>query len=162
MTDRVTRVTAGGKRMTFRAALLIGDRKGRVGLAVEKGLDVQIAMDKAYRQAKKHLVRVPLVNDTIPHPVSTKFGSAVVMLKPAPRGTGLKCGGAVRAVLELAGVPNAVSKIMNSSNKINIAKATFEAIAQLRAPRAPKAEDGKAQEAGVGSQDEKRERTAKS
>lgn len=139
--DRVTRVTAGGKRMTFRAALLIGDKKGRVGFAVEKGLDVQISMDKAYRQAKKHLIRVPMVNGTIPHVVWTKFGSAMVMIKPAPQGTGLKCGGAVRAVLELAGVPNAVSKIVNSKNKINIAKATLEAIAQLRlpAPKAPKA-----------------------
>lgn len=132
--DRVTRVTAGGKRMSFRAAILIGDKKGRVGFAVEKGMDVQISMDKAYRQAKKHLLRVPMVNETIPHPVWTKFGSAVVMIKPAPRGTGLKCGGAVRSVLELAGVPNAVSKIVNSKNKINIAKATFEAISKLRLP----------------------------
>lgn len=139
--DRVTRVTAGGKRMTFRAAILIGDRKGRVGFAVEKGLDVQISMDKAYRQAKKHLVRIPLINDTIPHAAWAKFGSAVVMLKPAPKGTGLKCGGAVRTVFELAGVPNAVSKIVNSKNKLNIAKATFAAIAQLRLPppKAPKA-----------------------
>lgn len=132
--DRVTRVTAGGKRMTFRAAILIGDRKGRVGFAVEKGLDVQISMDKAYRQAKKRLIRIPLLNETIPHEVWSKFGSAVVMLKPAPKGTGLKCGGAVRSVLELAGVPNAVSKIVNSKNKLNIAKATFDAISKLRLP----------------------------
>lgn len=141
--DRVTRVTAGGKRMTFRAAILIGDRKGRVGFAVEKGLDVQISMDKAYRQAKKHLVRIPLVNDTIPHAAWAKFGSAVVMLKPAPKGTGLKCGGAVRSVLELAGVPNAVSKIVNSKNKLNIAKATFAAIAQLRLPPPKPVKEGK-------------------
>ncbi len=137
--DRVTRVTAGGKRMSFRAALIIGDRKGRVGFGVAKGADVQISMDKAYRKAKKTVIRVPLHNDTIPHAVWTKFGSAVVMLKPAPRGTGLKAGGAVRSVLELAGVPNAVSKIVNSKNKANIAKATFQAISMLRMP-APKKE----------------------
>lgn len=133
--DRVTRVTAGGKRMSFRCTLVIGDKKGRVGLGVAKGIDVQIAIDKAYRQAKKKVVRVPLIHDTIPHPAHVKFGSAVVLLKPAPRGTGLKCGGAVRMVLEFAGVPNASSKIMNSSNKINIAKATFKAIASLKVPK---------------------------
>ena len=125
--------------MSFRAALIIGDRKGRVGFGVAKGADVQISMDKAYRKAKKTVIRVPLHNDTIPHAVWTKFGSAVVMLKPAPRGTGLKAGGAVRSVLELAGVPNAVSKIVNSKNKANIAKATFQAISMLRMP-APKKE----------------------
>lgn len=132
---RVTRVTAGGKRMSFRCTLVIGDKKGRVGLGIAKGIDVQIAIDKAYRQAKKKVIRVPLVHDTIPHPVKMKFGSAVVLLKPAPRGTGLKCGGAVRVVLELAGVPNASSKIMNSSNKINLAKATFEAIKVMKLPK---------------------------
>lgn len=141
--DRVTRVTAGGKRMSFRAALIIGDRKGRVGFGVAKGADVQISMDKAYRKAKKTVIRVPLHNDTIPHAVWTKFGSAVVMLKPAPRGTGLKAGGAVRSVLELAGVPNAVSKIVNSKNKANIAKATFQAIAMLRMPAPKKAKETK-------------------
>lgn len=132
--DRVTRVTAGGKRMSFRAAIVIGDKKGRVGFGVAKGNDVQLAMEKSFRQAKKTLVKVPLVEDTIPHPVTVKFGAAVVMLKPAPRGTGLKAGGAVRVVLELAGVPNAVSKIIRSSNKINIARATLEAIKLLSAP----------------------------
>lgn len=133
--SRVTRVTAGGKRMSFRCTLVIGDKKGRVGLGVAKGIDVQVAIDKAYRQAKKNVIRVPMIYDTIPHPTQVKFGSAVVLLKPAPRGTGLKCGGAVRVVLELAGVPNASSKIMNSSNKINLAKATFEGIKTLKLPK---------------------------
>ncbi len=133
--SRVTRVTAGGKRMSFRCTLIIGDKKGRVGLGIAKGIDVQIAIDKAYRQAKKKVIRVPLIYDTVPHPVKMKFGSAVVLVKPAPRGTGLKCGGAVRVVLELAGVPNASSKIMNSSNKINLAKATFEAIKVMKLPK---------------------------
>lgn len=128
---RVTRVTAGGKRMSFRCALIIGDRKGRVGLGVAKGADVQIAVDKAYRQAKKNLITVPMVDETIPHAVLMKFGSATVILKPAPKGTGLKSGGAMRVVLEYAGVPNAVSKILNSNNKINIAQATLNAIASL-------------------------------
>lgn len=131
---RVTRVTAGGKRMSFRAAVVIGDKKGRVGFGLAKGADVQLSLDKAFRQAKKHIVKIPLAEGTIPHPVWAKFGSAVILLKPAPQGTGLKCGGAVRVVLELAGVPNAVSKIVNSTNKINIAKATFKAIGQLRVP----------------------------
>jgi len=128
---RVTRVTAGGKRMSFRCALVIGDRKGRVGLGVAKGADVQIAVDKAYRQAKKNLVTVPIIDETFPHATTMKFGSAMVMLKPAPKGSGLKSGGAMRVILEYAGVPNAVTKILNSSNKINIAQATLLAISNL-------------------------------
>jgi len=129
---RVTRVTAGGKRMSFRCALVIGDQKGRVGLGVSKGADVQIAVEKAYRQAKRNLITVPIVNESIAHAVWVKYGAARVMLKPAPSGTGLKAGGAMRLVLEFAGVPNAVSKILNSNNKINIARATLEALKQLR------------------------------
>jgi len=128
---RVTRVTAGGKRMSFRCTLVIGDKKGRVGLGIAKGADVQIAVEKAYRQAKKKLIHVPIVNETIPHAVLLKSGSASILLKPAPKGIGLKAGGAVRVVLEYAGVPNAVSKILNSNNKLNIAQAALEAIAQL-------------------------------
>ncbi len=133
--DRVTRVTAGGKRMSFRASIVIGDKKGRVGFGVAKGLDVQLAMEKAVRQAKKTLIKVPLHNETIPHQVLMKFAAAEVLIKPAPKGTGLKAGGAARVILELAGVPNAVSKILRSSNKINIARATMEAIKLLRAPK---------------------------
>ena len=134
---RVTRVTAGGKRMSFRCALVIGDRKGRVGMGVAKGGDVQIAIEKAYRQAKKNVVTVPMVHETIPHPVWTKYGSAMILLKPAPKGTGLKSGGAVRMILEFAGVPNVVSRVLNSSNKINIARATLEAIGQLHIKEKP-------------------------
>lgn len=134
---RVTRVTAGGKRMSFRCALIIGDKKGRVGMGVAKGADVQIAIEKAYKQAKKDVLTVPLVDQTLPHPIAVKFGSAMIILKPAPVGTGLKSGGAMRTVLEFAGVPNAVSKIVNSSNKINIAKATLEAIRRLTTAHAP-------------------------
>ena len=132
---RVTRVTKGGKRMRFRASLIIGDRRGRVGFGVAKGGDVAMAVEKAFRQAKKNLITVPLVNETIPHEVARKFAAARVLIKPAPQGTGLKCGGPTRVVLELAGVPNAVSKLMGSGNKINNAKATFDALRALRAPR---------------------------
>ncbi|MCG2687549.1 30S ribosomal protein S5 [Candidatus Parcubacteria bacterium] len=128
---RVTRVTKGGKRMRFRACLLIGDRKGRVGLGVAKGADVQIAIEKAFRQAKKNIVNVQMKNETIPHDVYAKFGAAKVVLKPAPKGTGLKSGGAIRMVLTLAGVPNAVSKVLGGNNKINNAKATFSALRAL-------------------------------
>ena len=132
---RVTRVTKGGKRMRFRTCLIIGDRKGRVGMGVAKGADVAASVEKAFRQAKKNLVNVELVNGTIPHRVDMKFGAAKVILKPAPEGTGLKSGGPVRLVLELAGVPNAVSKVLGTNNKINNAKATFEALRALKAPR---------------------------
>lgn len=141
--SRVTRVTKGGKRMRFRTCLIIGDRKGRVGIGIAKGIDVAASVEKAFRQAKKNLIHVPFVNETIPHEVVQKFGAADVMIKPAPIGTGLKSGGAVRVVLELAGVPNAVSKILGSSNKINIARATFAAIRDLDSSKAQQAPKGK-------------------
>lgn len=130
---RVTRVTKGGKRMRFRACLIIGDKKGRVGYGVAKGLDVQAAVGKAFLQAKKKVLTVKLVNGTIPYAVRTKFAAAEVLLKPAPKGTGVKAGGATRVVLELAGVPNIVAKALGSSNKINNAKATMEALQALNA-----------------------------
>jgi small subunit ribosomal protein S5 len=122
--------------MRFRASVLIGDRKGRVGFGVAKGGDVAMAVDKATRQAKKSLFTVPLSNGTIPHEVDAKFAAARVLLKPAPQGTGLKSGGPTRMVLDLAGVPNAVSKVLGSNNKINNAKATFVALQALKARNA--------------------------
>ncbi len=138
---RVTRVTKGGKRMRFRASIIIGDRRGRVGFGVAKGVDVAMSVEKAFRQAKKNMVTVPLVNETIPHEVYSKYAAAKVLLKPAPKGTGLKSGGPTRMVLELAGVPNAVSKLLGAKNKINSAKATFLALSALKMPE-PKV-DGK-------------------
>ncbi len=129
---RVTRVTKGGKRMRFRALTVIGNRKGRAGFGLAKGVDVAAATGKATTQARKALLTVPLVKGTIPHAVDAKFGAARVLLKPAPEGTGVKAGGAVRIVLELAGVPNVVSKILGSGNKINNVKATFAALRKLR------------------------------
>ncbi len=132
---RVTRVTKGGKRMRFRALTVIGNRKGRVGYGVAKGLDFSLSVTKAATQARKALITVPLVNETIPHAVEAKFAAARILLKPAPKGTGIKAGGAVRVVLELAGVPNVVSKILGSASKINNVKATFAALKKLKAPQ---------------------------
>lgn len=126
---RVTRVTKGGKQMSFRCCVLIGDRKGRVGYGIQKGTDVQIAVEKAVRQAKKRMIRVPLVKDTLPHAITAKFKAAKVLLKPAPKGTGIIAGSVIRTVLEMAGVPNASSKMLGkTNNKINNVKATFEAL----------------------------------
>lgn len=132
---RVMRVTKGGKRMRFRTCLIIGDKKGRVGMGVAKGADVAMSIEKAFRQAQKNIVQVNIVNETLAHDVELKFGAAHIILKPAPKGTGLKSGGPVRVVLELAGVPNAVSKVLGSSNKINNAKAVFAALRSLKAPK---------------------------
>ncbi len=126
---RVTRVTKGGKQMSFRCCVLIGDRKGRVGYGIQKGKDVQIAVEKAVRQAKKRMIRVPLIKDTLPHAITAKFKAAKVLLKPAPRGSGIIAGSVIRTVLEMAGVPNASSKMLGkTNNKINNVKATFKAL----------------------------------
>ncbi len=130
--SRVTRVVAGGKRMRFRACVVIGDRKGRVGYAVSKGADVSMAVNKAVTAAKKILARVLVVDETIPHETRYKFGAARVLLKPAPAGTGVIAGGPVRAVIELAGIKNIVTKMQGSRNKINNVKATFAALQTLR------------------------------
>lgn len=131
---RVTRVTAGGKRMRFRALGIVGNRKGRVGFGIAKGVDVAAATSKAFTKARKSLITVPLVNETIPHEVRAKYCSASILIKPAPKGTGVKAGGAVRQVLEIAGVPNVTAKILGSSNKVNNVKATIDALRELRTP----------------------------
>lgn len=132
--SRVTRVTQGGKRMRFRVLSVIGNHKGRVGYGLAKGLDVAGATSKATTKARKALITVPLINETIPHMVKAKAGAAIVLLKPAPKGSGIKAGGAARAVLEIAGVPNVVSKLLGSSNKVNTVRATFAALRMLRLP----------------------------
>ncbi len=139
---RVTRVMAGGKRFSFRATVVIGNLRGKVGVGVAKGVDVVSAVEKAKRQAEKRLFLVPLVeNRTIPHMVEAKHGAAWVRVKPAAAGHGLIAGGAARAVLELAGVRDVSAKILGrTKNKISNAMATMEALARLRAraPREPK------------------------
>ncbi len=129
---RVTRVMAGGKRMRFRVCLVIGDKKGRVGMALAKGRDVPMAVQKAYRKAENNLIKVNLFNGTIPHEVIVKYGAARVMIKPAPRGSGIIAGGPCRIVLSMAGVENAVAKIMGANNKVNNVKATINALTLLK------------------------------
>lgn len=135
---RVTRVMAGGKRMNFRACVAIGDKKGNVGVGLGKGADVTMAVNKAVNRAKKTMVNVPLMNETIPHEVYQKTGSARILFKPAKKGRGVIAGGVARIILELAGVKNVTSKSLGSKNKVNCARCTIEAIQALR-PVEPKA-----------------------
>jgi len=129
---RVTRVVKGGRRFRFRATLVIGDKKGRVGVGVSKGSDVSDAIAKAYADAKKNMVQVRIEKNTIPHDVSYKLGSAKIVLKPAIEGRGLIAGGSIRAVVDLAGIRDIVSKSLGTSNKINVARATVAALGQLK------------------------------
>ena len=130
---RVTRVTKGGKHLSFRICVVIGNRKGKVGFGVAKGKDVQIGVDKAVRRAKKNMINVPIIKGTLPHPISYKFKASNVFLKPPPKGSGIIAGGPVRALLELAGVPNVSAKIMcKTKNKISIVKAVFEALQSFK------------------------------
>lgn len=131
---RVTRVVAGGKRMRFRACIVIGDRRGTVGVGIAKGSDVADAINKAVRQAKKSLIKINLVDDTIPHWIKEKYKSAEVLIRPAGKGRGIVAGGAPRAVLGLVGVKNATAKMLGASNKINNARATINALTKLKIP----------------------------
>ncbi len=132
---RVTRVTGGGKRMSFRAVVIAGDKKSKVGIGVDKGKDVSQAIEKATRRAKRDLVNVVIVEGTIPHEVKAKYGPAIILLKPQKKGRGLVAGGAVRTICDLAGIKNISSKILSGSkNKLNNARATMEALKKLKAP----------------------------
>ena len=126
--DRVARVVKGGRRFRFRALVVVGDRKNRVGVGTAKGADVTAAVTKATEVAKKHLVTVPVYNGTIPHETEAKVSGARILIKPASPGTGLIAGGTIRVVLEVAGVSNALSKSLGSSNKTNAAYATIAAL----------------------------------
>ncbi len=129
--DRVARVVRGGRRFRFRALVVIGDHKGRVGVGVSKGADVTTAVSKATDVAKKSIVTIKLHNGTIPHESEAKVAGARILVKPASPGTGLIAGGVVRTVLEVAGVNNALSKSLGSSNKINVAYATVKALQEI-------------------------------
>ena len=129
---RVSKKTQGGNQFSFTALVAVGDKKGRVGIALGKGIDVVSAIKKAINRAKKELITVPLKNGTIPHEVFVKYGAARVLLKPAPPGAGLIAGGAVRDVLELSGVENISAKMLGSNNKLLNARATIEALKKLR------------------------------
>jgi len=137
---RVTRVMAGGKRMNFRACVALGDKKGQVGVGLGKGADVTMAVNKAVNRAKKTMVRVPMVKDTIPHEVYQKLGAAKILFKPARQGRGVIAGGVTRVIMELAGVKNVTSKTLGTNNKINNARCTIEALKNLRQPETAKPE----------------------
>jgi small subunit ribosomal protein S5 len=131
---RVARVTKGGKRFSFRATVVAGNGKGRVGVGIAKGRDVQQSIQKAYNQAKKNLVTIVLKDGTIPYQVEGKYSSAVVILKPSK--SGIKAGGAVRTVAQMAGIAGLTGKLTRrTSNKINIARATLLALGKIRASK---------------------------
>lgn len=129
--DRVSRVVKGGRRFRFKALVVVGDRKNKVGVGVAKGADVQMAVQKATDIAKKNLITIPLVNETIPHENEVKYSGARVLLKPAAPGTGIIAGGVVRSIIGVTGIRNLLSKSLNSTNKVNIAYATIEALRGL-------------------------------
>lgn len=129
--DRVARVVKGGRRFRFRALVVVGDRKHRVGIGLSKGADVTTAVNKATDVAKKNMVSISLYKDTLPHDVEAQVSGAHILLKPASPGTGLIAGGVIRSILEVAGIRNALSKSLGSSNKANTAYATMKALQSL-------------------------------
>lgn len=139
---RVTRVVKGGRRFRFRATLVIGNRKGKVGVGVGKGSDVSDSINKAFNDAKKKMITVSMRKNTIAHDIKYKLGSAKIILKPATAGKGVIAGGAVRAVVDLAGIKDIVSKSLGTSNKLNVARATVAALDTLSNARNRKARTG--------------------
>lgn len=129
---RVSKKTKGGHKIGFSVLVVVGDKKGRVGVALGKAPDVRSAIHKGINYAKKHLIEIPLNKGTIPHEVRVKYGAAEVLLKPAPKGTGIIAGGTVRSVVEAVGVENIVSKILGTRNKLTNVYATMEALKKLR------------------------------
>jgi small subunit ribosomal protein S5 len=129
--DRVARVVKGGRRFRFRALVVVGDKKNRVGIGSAKGADVTAAVTKATEVAKKNFISVPLYKGTLPHEVESKVAGARILIMPASAGTGLIAGGVIRSILEVAGVKNALSKSLGSSNKTNTAYATIAALQSL-------------------------------
>lgn len=129
--DRVSRVVKGGRRFRFKALVVVGDRKTKVGVGVSKGQDVQTAIAKATDVAKKNMITIPVVNTTIPHDAEVKLSGARVLIKPAAPGTGIIAGGVVRQIIGVTGINNMLSKSLGSTNKVNIAYATIDALKTL-------------------------------
>ncbi|MBI4565270.1 MAG: 30S ribosomal protein S5 [Planctomycetes bacterium] len=129
---RCAKVVKGGKRFSFNALVVVGNRQGRVGWGYGKANEVPFAVEKGIQEAKKNLIQVPIVQTTIPHEIREKFGATSVLLRPACRGTGVKAGASARAVLELAGIHDVLSKVFGSTNPINVVKATYGALGKLR------------------------------
>ncbi len=130
--NRVTKVVKGGKNLSFSALVVVGDQAGHAGFGMGKAREVPMAIRKGIEQAKKNMIRVNLKGSTVPYMVVGRFGSARVLLKPAPEGTGVIAGGAVRAAMEVAGIGNVLTKSLGTSNPHNVIKATFDALLRLR------------------------------
>ena len=133
--NRVTKVVKGGKNLSFSALVVVGDHQGHAGFGMGKAREVPMAIKKGIEQAKKNLIQLNLIGSTIPHQVLGHYGSAQVLLKPAPEGTGVIAGGPVRKVMQVAGIHNVLTKSLGSANAINVVKATIAGLQQLRDPK---------------------------